>query len=414
MLPSAWKLYEDLGNIMSVFLEIIFWVSLFGILHSYFFYPLLLSLLSRGKKPNSLQFSKDEEFPFVSVIISVYNEERVIAEKLESLKNLDYPRHKLMIFVGSDCSTDRTNEIVGSFIKKIPFLNFSSFSKRRGKPGVINELADIAFVHRPASPDHIFLITDANVILKKQTLKQLTKHFKNEKIVEVDANMIHTGMRSSGISKAEDHYITSEVKIKYLEGMLWGKMIGPFGGCYAIRSTHFSKVPPTFLVDDFYITMKVFERGGLAINELEAVCIEAVSHDLKEEYRRKSRISAGNFQNLVTFVHLWWPPFRTLNFAFFSHKVLRWFGPFFLILIFISGGSLALSGNLFYKLLFVFLSGSMMLASIADYLLIGLNVNILPFRKVRYFLLMNLALLEGFFKFLKGIHNNVWEPPKRN
>jgi hypothetical protein len=133
-----------------------------------------------------------------------------------------------------------------------------------------------------------------------------------------------------------------------------------------------------------------------------------------EEYRRKSRISAGNFQNLFTFPHLWWPPFNPLRFAFFSHKVLRWIGPFLIIIMVLSALTLSLYGNLLYKALLILLITVLIVAPIADYLLKKTGLNIMPLRSSRYFVMMNLALLEGFFKFIKGVRSNVWEPTKRN
>ena len=396
-----------------VVLEIVFWLCILAILHSYLFYPIILRLLAIGKKPNAIVYDQDEDFPFVSIIMSVYNEESVIEQKLESLLALDYPTDKWRILIGSDCSSDKTNEIVSRRAEIEERLHFYPFQQRRGKPGVINELAAKAMELEAEGPDHIFLITDANVMLTPPVLRQLTKHFKNEEIAVVDAHMIHTGMKKEGISKVENQYISTEVRIKYLEGVLWKKMIGPFGGCYSIRSNYYTDVPSNFLVDDFYITMRAFEKGGGAINELEAVCFEGVSHEIKEEYRRKSRISAGNYQNLLTFPHLWWPPFRTLNFAFFSHKVLRWFGPFFLIILLLTGALLALLGSSLYLFLFVVLVIGLLLLPMLDFLFQRFAFNVLIFRATRYFLLMNLALLEGYFKFRKGIKTNAWEPPKR-
>lgn len=399
---------------MNLVLEILLWLSLFAILHSYLFYPLILRFLSAGKKPETLVFKEEADFPAVSVIMSVFNEEAVISEKVDSLLKLDYPKNKIHIFIGSDCSNDATNDLVSAYAKDHPNLHFYPFRERRGKPGVVNQLAAEAESLNPRQDDHIFLVTDASVILTPPALKHLTKHFKRKEIIIVDAHMVHTGMKAAGISQPENAYISSEVHLKHLESLVWGKMIGPFGGCYAIRSNHFSKVPPKFLVDDFYITMKVLEKGGHAINELEAICYESVSHDIQEEYRRKSRISAGNFQNLTTFPHLWWPPFKAVNFAFFSHKVLRWFGPFFLLLLLMTSGILALKGSLFYAAFFVLLTIGIFVLPLIDLFFRYLKINILPLRALRYFFVMNVALLEGFFKFLKGIKNNVWEPPKRN
>ena len=370
-------------------------------------------MLASGKSENNIVFSKEDSLPTVSVIMSIYNEEHVIDDKIESLLKLNYPKNKIRIFVGSDCSDDSSNVKMEYFNRQNDHLYFVPFEKRRGKPDVVNDLVDIVFKQNFIKKDHLLLMTDASVILEEDTLFELVKHFKNEEIVLVDANMVNIGMKSEGISKVENEYITSEVMLKHNEGIALGKMIGPFGGCYLIRSNYFSKIPPKYLVDDFYIAMRAFEKGGIAINELKARCFEAVSHEISEEYRRKSRISAGNFQNLATFQHLLWK-MNTLSFAFFSHKVLRWLGPIFIIFAFLSSGLLAFWGNFYYTILFGLQITFLILVPILDVLLKKMKLNIMPLRKIRYFVLMNLALLEGFIKYLNGIKNNVWQPPKRN
>lgn len=399
---------------MNWILGIVFWLSLLGILHSYLFYPLLLRWLARGKKANRLVYAPEDEWPQVSILLSAYNEQAVIRQKIDSLLQLSYPKEKLNFYIGSDCSSDGTNAILEAYAAKVPRLRFFPFAERRGKPGVINQLAEMAAEGQDKNPEHIFILTDASVMMDPGCLQALVRHFKNPEIDIVDAQMIHVGMKEEGISQAEDEYISSEVRLKHREGLVWGKMIGPFGGCFALRASRFSKVPANFLVDDFYLTMKVFEQGGKAINDLEATCREPVSHELREEFRRKARISAGNFQNMTTFTHLWWPPLRPLSFAFFSHKVLRWLGPFLILAILLSSALLALGGNLFYCLLFWVMAGGSILLPLLDLLFNALGLNILPLRGARYFVMMNLALLQGFIKFIKGIRSNVWEPTKRS
>ena len=390
-----------------------FWGSVLGLFHSYVLYPLILKIKASGKKQNEVCFSRTDELPTVSVIMSVYNEEGVIKEKMESLLALDYPKDKLVIYIGSDCSDDQTNAILENYQSKNSHLHFHPFKDRRGKPGVVNDLATIAFKERGKTREHILLMTDASVMLQMETLFELVKHFKNEEIMIVDSNMVNIGMKAEGISMLENQYISSEVGLKNLEGLAFGKMIGPFGGCYTIRASHFSMIPDKFLVDDFYITMRAFEIGGNAINEMKAICFESLPDDMGEEYRRKSRISAGNFQNLMTFRHLLYKG-NNLSFAFFSHKVLRWLGPFFIIFASISGLILSLSGNILYQYLFILMIIGGIGVPFLDFIFKKLNINIIGFRAIRYFVVMNIALLEGFFKFIKGVKNNVWQPPKRN
>ncbi len=398
---------------MVLFCQIVFFISALGVLHSYVFYPLLLRILAIGRSNNSTFYQTEEDLPQVSVVMAVYNEEQVIAEKMRSLLELDYPTDRLDIYIGSDCSSDDSNAILTQLSQIHSNIHFYPFTERQGKPGVVNTLMSKLSQRKPVGHNHLLLLTDANVILRRDTLFMLVRHFRQPEIMLVDAHMISTGMQAEGISKIESQYVSNEVRLKHLEGIVFGKMIGPFGGCYVLRSSHFSPVPPKFLVDDFFIAMRAFEKGGRAINELDAVCFEAVSHDISEEYRRKSRISAGNFQNLSTFRHLLWR-FDALSFAFFSHKVLRWLGPFFLIFMLLSSGVLMLLKGQIWGWIFPLLLGGLLLVPAFDILLKQLGINVLILRSIRYFIMMNIALLEGFFKYIKGVKNNVWQPPKRH
>lgn len=391
----------------------LFWISLFAFLHTYVLYPLLLKFLARGRSAHSIFHENETALPTVSIIMSLYNEETVIQEKLDSLLAIDYPTEKLFIYIGSDCSADATNRLVETVANSSKHIFFFPFQERRGKPSVINDLSTEALKKNPVSKDHIFLVTDANVILTPQTVRQLARHYKDENISLVDANMVNTGLQSKGISKSEKKYISNEVSLKYREGLVWGKMMGPFGGCYTIRSTHFSKVPSHFLVDDFYITMRMFEKGGQAINDLEAIVYEAASHDMGVEFRRKARIAAGSYQNLFTFPHLWLPKWNNLNFAFFSHKVLRWWGPFFMLFILISSLILAQRGAVFFQLVVLSQAIFYLLVPLLDSLLRSFGYHQFILRSLTYFITMNMALFKGFFKFLNGIEAGVWERTKR-
>jgi cellulose synthase/poly-beta-1,6-N-acetylglucosamine synthase-like glycosyltransferase len=401
-----------------IFSAIIFWISLTALFHTYLLYPLILKLAAAGKKAHAPVFDRNELLPAVSILMSAYNEEKVIADKLNSILANNYPAEKLNIFIGSDCSNDRTDEIIRSFAEKNPeIINFTAFDERQGKPMIINQLSEQAFAQQGKSEQHILIITDANVMLGPDTIFQLCRHFKDVKIAVVDSNIVNPDNKAgSGIAKNEKGYISREVMLKHLEGKAWGAMIGPLGGCYAIRSTYFTAVPKGFLVDDFYISMKALQKGGKAINELEAFCFEDVSSRISEEFRRKTRISSGNFANLSVFWPLLMPWKGAIAFAFLSHKVLRWFGPFFIIAAFSANIFLAFSfgANLFYQILFFTQTFGLFAVPLLDFLTGLLGLHIAPFRYITYFLAMNAALLKGFFNYLKGVRNNVWQPTQRN
>jgi cellulose synthase/poly-beta-1,6-N-acetylglucosamine synthase-like glycosyltransferase len=404
-----------MNDIVFYILQIIFWLCSFLLVYSYVLFPILLKILSKNKIGNSIIFNKNDTLPHVSILMSLYNEEKVIIDKLNTLVAQNFPSDKLSVYIGSDCSSDHTNILVKNFIEEHNLSNFHfhPFINRQGKPGVINQLHQYSTNKNGQGINHILIITDASVLLEKNTVFHLIKHFKNDKIGLVDSNMKHIGIQENGISKSEDSYISGEVKIKYRESIINGKMMGPFGGCYAMRSDLFIPVPSNFLVDDFYLAMNVLDKGKDAINELEAICKESVSQKMSEEYRRKRRISAGNFQNLVTYKHLLLPSRANIAFHFIPHKVLRWLGPFFIIVGYIANLILALDDNLFYLILFSLQTLLIFIIPIFDFILQQFNVHIIILRSIRYFFMMNLALLEGFINYLKGVQSNVWQPTKR-
>lgn len=388
-----------------IFWVIVFCISLFCLLHSYVFFPLILDILANGKKGNALVYkAEDADLPTVSILLAVYNEQKVIEHKLQSSFKTSYPLEKIEFLIGSDASTDETNEIIARYQSQYPQIKLVPFEGRTGKSGIINQLATLA-------KNEIFILTDANVMFKEDTIYQLVKHYKNQEIALVGGNIQNTRLKKDGISVQEKSYLSRENKIKYQEGLLWGCMIGAFGGCYSVRAHYYAPVPPVFFMDDFYITLNVLEHGGKALNELDALCYEDVSNKSSEEFRRKVRISIGNFQNFGRYAHLLWPPFTGLAFSFSSHKVLRWLGPFFILLMLISSVFLSMQ-TLFFGVL---LAGQLvlMMTPLLDVMLKKMNIHVLLLRFVSHFYLMNLALLTGFFKYIKGVETNIWKPTQR-
>ncbi|HRD37447.1 MAG TPA: glycosyltransferase [Bacteroidia bacterium] len=379
---------------------IIFIVSVYLILHTYAIYPLWLLIFSKKESSEKQLFKLDEELPEVAILMAAYNEEKVIGDKIASVFNTSYPLQKIHFYIGSDASTDKTDEIIQEWHKKYPQINLIRFGGRTGKSGIINDLSDKA-------TQEIFILTDANVIFKEDTIFNLIRHFKNENVAQVAANIIKVSPNNKGIASQEKSYIAIENKIKHQESLRWNVVMGAEGGCYAIRKSNFSKVPPKFFMDDFYITMNVIEQGKQIVFDKEAVCNEDVPTKSAEEFKRKVRISIGNFQNLMRYKSLLFS-FNGISFAFWSHKVLRWLTPFLLITAFISTYFLMFH-DAYFKILFLLqLFG--FVTPVLDWLL---RINIPLMRFVSHFYLMNLALLRGFIIYMKGVESNVWQPTKR-
>jgi cellulose synthase/poly-beta-1,6-N-acetylglucosamine synthase-like glycosyltransferase len=381
--------------------EVIFWVPVFLLFHSYVLFPSMLYWLARNKHNNNDIYDRTSQLPFVSVIISVYNEEAVIRQRVRNILGENYLAIELLI--GSDGSTDHTNAILQSLTLEFPSLRIFLFDQRKGKGEVLNSLI-------PEAKGEILLLTDAKVEFSSSVVFQLVKHFRNPNIGMVGGNIVNQYSHKDGISIQEMRFMSREMLIKYNEGKLWGTVMGVYGACFAVRRELVEKIPQDFAVEDFFITLKVLEKKYKGIIELEAVCYEEVPNCIDEEFRRKVRISSGNFQNMKSFLPMLLKP-GALSFCFFSHKIIRWIGPFLLLTPFLCNFFL-LSHSPIY--VFTFIVQLILFAlPIIDYFLQKIHIHIITLRFVTHFYSMNLALLLGFIKYLKGVKTNVWEPTRR-
>lgn len=383
-------------------LLIIFFVSVFFMFHTYVFYPFVMITLFSKRRQKMIAYSETDDLPKIAVLIAAYNEGKVIREKLDSVLNSKYPLSKIKVYVGSDSSTDDTDQIVLELKKSRANLELVRFGERVGKISIINHLQSMG-------DEDILIMTDANVIFTNDTIFQLVRYFKDERVGIVAANIVKVSHDNEGISFQEKKYLSLENRIKACESNAFNMIMGAEGGCYAIRNSLFSKVPLKFIVDDFFITFQVIIRNKFTLFNKHALCFEDVASDTGGEYKRKVRISSGNFQNLFFFKKLLIYFWRPIGFTFWSHKVLRWLTPFFLLFSFVSSGLL-----IPFEHMFAILFSLQLLGFLFPFFnrLFTFRSNTLKF--ISHFYFMNFALMEGFFRFLKGIKSSIWQPVERN
>jgi cellulose synthase/poly-beta-1,6-N-acetylglucosamine synthase-like glycosyltransferase len=378
-------------------LQILFVLGSVFLLYSYLIYPFLLKyLLQKQQAPTA--YATNEALPALSIVIAAHNEEKVLREKLDSILQSAYPQERIEILIGIDASSDLSALIAEEYQSKFAACQVFVFKERQGKIKIVNALV-------PRAQHALIVLTDANVLFTEQTLLQLQAPFSDPQIGLVDTTMKHYGLKNTGISVPESTYIAGEVLIKEAEGKLWGAMMGPFGGCFAFRKRCFEPIPEHFLVDDFYINMICIEKGLRCVTQTEAIVLEDVSNDLLIEFKRKIRISSGNFQNLRRF----WPllfKFNWVSFTFFSHKVLRWILPVFLVAMTLQILQKQ-DSSWFYQLLY-FILLLIPISFIVDYMARKRDIHLVWLRFVIHFVSMNIALLIG------GIRSSVWQPTKRH
>lgn len=390
---------------MAYFFLILFLICLLVPVFSYVIFPWLMKQAASKIKYEKNEYAKITEWPSVTIVFSVFNEEKVIRRKLESILNSDYPKDKLQVLIGSDNSTDITHSIIEEFVANNSNITLVKKTSRHGKLKIINELIDLT------TTEHL-VFTDANVFFEPITLKALVYNLLAKDAKMVCGNILKFSPKNQGISDQEIFYMNFENQLKHHESLKYGFCVGVEGGCYAILKSHFVKVPDGFLMDDFFITLDVISKGGNVLFEPEALCYEDVNDAPMIEFKRKIRISLGNFRNLKFYKHLLFPITNGFGFAFFSHKVLRWFTPFAIMFSF----ALALILMLycpFFK--WVALAYSLLIVlPILTIFLEKVKLKIPFVNALGHFILMNFALLLGYFKFISASHESAWEPPKRN
>jgi cellulose synthase/poly-beta-1,6-N-acetylglucosamine synthase-like glycosyltransferase len=388
--------------ILKIVLLVVLTLSCLGIAHTYFFYRLLLSILPGRNKLSASGPIAD--YPDITILLAVFNEEQVIEEKIRSSFDTDYPQNKIHMLVGSDNSCDATNRLIIQLQQEYPTLKLIVFESRQGKIKIMNKLAEMAGTS-------LLLFTDANVFFRRDTLSRLVSHFQNEDVQLACGNIIKEDQLMEGVSPQEIYYLDYENSMKYNEFRCFGFCLGAEGGCFLIRKQAFLPVPEHFLVDDFFTTLQVVRAGGVVIFDREAICREDSPGDKKTELKRKTRIQIGNMQNLVYFRSMV-NPFTLVGFAFISHKILRWFTPILLLLTTAAAFGLSAVDPLFTILGISTLA--LYLSPVINYLLIRCGLKISVFGFAAHFSMMNWALLKGFFLFFSRQKNlGPWQPTPR-
>jgi poly-beta-1,6-N-acetyl-D-glucosamine synthase len=376
-------------------LQVIFWTSLVIVVYSYFLYPGLLPLLARifGRPTKK----DDTIFPTVAVIVPVYNEEKVIRSKIENLLALDYPADRCTIRIGSDCSTDATHDIVQSF--KSGRVSLWIAPRRGGKTEVLNHLV-------PLVDADIILFTDANTMHRPDSLKKLVRSFADPAVGGVAGSIRH---RVAKEEKEERLYRSFESLQKYFESRLHSS-ISAFGGFYAIRKSLFRPIHfNAYSNDDVLIPMNLIRCGYRVIFDPEALSEEDMTESIGQEFSRRVRIGAGNFQAFFWLLDFLNPLRGWPWFCYLSHKVTRWFSPFLWGLAFLCSTLLwLLTSSAVFSI--VPMLGILFLAVGLSFLLVPGRIN----RLVFYFLSMNAALTLGLLRYCKGIQSAAWVRTERD
>jgi poly-beta-1,6-N-acetyl-D-glucosamine synthase len=307
------------------------WVTLGLILYTYVGYPLLLLVWSR-LAPNPVMNAPFT--PKVSVVIAAWNEKDRIAAKIKNCLQQDYPQDNLEIVVVSDGSTDGTDEVVRQVESNR--VRLIVLQDRMGKAVALNE--GVA-----STKGEVVLFADVRQRLALDVVARLVSHFADPTVGAVTGELVLESGQEVPFKEGLGLYWKVEKSIRSMEGAI-DSVVGVTGAIYAIRKRLFIPLQPGTILDDVVVPMSVVMQGFRVTFDRQALAFDQLSNDHRDEFRRKVRTMAGNYQ-AFSMNPVWLDPRRNRLFVqVLSHKVFRLAVPFALLVLFLSSLALVTSG----------------------------------------------------------------------
>lgn len=382
-----------LVDISRVLLEL----CLVAVVYTYVGYPVLVFLLSalcRRRTPD-LGYC-----PSISVLIAAYNEAGNIAAKIEQTLALDYPAEQLEIIVLSDCSTDGTDRIVRSFRNR--GVRLIQTKKRRGKTSAQN-------VGVKSARGEIIVFSDATTIYHPQALRYLAANYRDNKVGAVTGRNHYfdpdetspTGLGTMAFWNYENVIKTMQSRIHTLSGCV---------GCiYSVRKSVYTRLGDD-IISDLVQPLWVIQKGYRVIFESRAWAYEQTTTTAAQEFRMRVRVITRGMRGLLSVPELLKPwKYSWISFQLFSHKIMRWMVPFFLIGLLVCS-LLTISATWVQTLLTM---------QLAFYLLALVSIRI-PLHRISkllsiplYFCTLNAAALISFVELLRGRKYVIWDPVRK-
>ncbi len=409
--------------------ELIFWISFFLIFYTYLGYPLLLYLILKSERlryfiripenagkiylnPEIAGYSVlDQKFPLsdysplVTVVISAYNEEKFIEDKIKNCLSLDYPPDKIEFIFLTDGSTDKTPNIVSRYAKEHQNIKLIHSKERKGKLKAIED----AFSEFKGE---IIVFSDANSFYNKEAIKVLVQPFQFEKVGCVAGEKRVVG--NDGKLDAEGLYWKYESFLKKIDSEIYS-IVGAAGEIFAIRKDLFEKLPENTINEDFVLTMNIASKGYRVIYAPDAYAIETPTTSIFEEFKRRIRISTGGIQSIFILKNLFdIRRHKFLSFQFISHRILRWtLAPISTITLVISNIFIIKDNpNPFYELT-LFLQFILYFCVVIGLISEVTHFRIKPFYLFFSFFLMNFASIISLIFYPMKKHSNIWKKVKR-
>jgi len=376
-------------------LETLFFVSLIGVIYSYFLYPLLL-LPFQGR--NRLQPDPGmAEPPMMTFIITAYNEESSIADKIEDTLKARYPEGRLEILVASDGSTDRTNEIVRGYAER--GVELVDVPDRKGK-----ENAQLHAIRRARG--EILVFSDVSTRIEDTALVRIAEDFRVSRVGAVSSE--DRFITEDGKIAGEGAYVKYEMWLRKLESSAYS-LVGLSGSFFACRA-EIAEDWNIGIPSDFNTAINCVRKGRIAITDPQLLGYYPNLKDESKEFQRKVRTVLRGMAALFSDPSLLNPlRYGFFSFELISHKLMRWLVPWFMLTTLIINLLLPWSG----------LFGLMLLGQVAFYGLgaaaffhAGLREHKLV-KLIYFFIQVNLAIAQAMILYLRGQRIARWEPSKR-
>ena len=382
-------------------MEITFWLGLFAIFHAYLGYPACLWLLALIK---TTPVKMENITPSVSLVISVYNEERVLARKIENTLDLDYPEELLEIVIISDGSTDKTNNIIRENAERNRNILPCIMPTNKGKTACLNDFV-------PKLRGEIVLFSDANAFYDRDLVLKIVRSFADEKVGYVTGSTKYfSSIESEGI-EATSLYSRLERLVKKLETRI-GSCVGADGAVFAIRKPLY-KPPPPHGMNDFDVPLSIIKGGHRGILDPQVHCREEAVSTMKGEFRRHIRITSRTIRAIFSHTDLLNPfRYRVFSFQFVCHKLLRFLVPLLMLLILFSTIMLAIQGSHFYQLGLI-LQVILYLAAVMSPVVPAKSRIGRLFALCHSFVYINAAIFWGWISFLSGETYGTWVPVRK-
>ena len=322
-----------------VVVEFVFWISVFILYYIYDGYLRLLILMDHLFSSAESNVGNRDKLPTVTVLVTVFNEERSIVQKIDNIRACDYPPELLQIIIASDGSIDNTDDLV----RNLPYDNLLLFrpENRVGKTDTQNQAMEKV-------SSEIVIFSDADTYFDKHFLLNITAPFRDDQVGGVDGHLLFTIDPQSAVSQSQGFYWDYELKIRERESRL-GLLAVTSGACLAIRRKLFLKMEAEY-GEDCIIPLDIVAQGYKIIHASEALAYDQMEYAPQKEFANRVRMTIRNLQGTFSRKHLLNPvTFLKFSFSLWSHKILRWFSPVFLLLVTASAFLLSMS-SFFYQI----------------------------------------------------------------